>query len=207
MWHTDETTVTFSDWFLQCFFFFVNELKWLFFLLYSCSVYKVVRRTVSSAPFYLTWWTVRQTTTIVIISVLCLILLYDHLHPVISPGCNWTQMWSLFDAEFWHRFERLCRFLFRQPCQSLIWIHVLGQLWCEVRSLAKEKWERWREGAVLLTSQHTDTVIWSNNLSSCDRFMCDMLYILRAFVYVWSEGECVLSENWYQVEKQNNIRK
>ncbi len=134
--------------------------------------------------------------SIVITVFLCLILPFDHLHPFISPGNNWTQMWSLLVPQFWYGFETLCRFLFLQTCHSVIFSvdSRPGGLWCEVRLLAKERErERERETGVFssclrspltVSPSHLSmlTAIWSYYLSCRDRFMCDGLYAHWGFL-------------------------
>lgn len=93
-----------------------------------------------------------QTITIVIVIFLCLIQPCDHLHASLSPGNNWTQMWSLLVPEFWHRFWNIAQVSFPfslVTTWSPVLIHILGRLWCEVRLLATE---RKREGYSPLVS-------------------------------------------------------
>lgn len=118
---------------------------------------------------------------IVIVIFLCLILPYDHLHPLISPGNNWIQMWSLLVPEFWHRFETLCRFLFLHPCHdvissvdscpggTLMWGQTLGQRERERGILLLSQISA---HSVLLTSQHADSHL-------------ELLLVMLWQIYVW----------------------
>lgn len=127
---------------------------------------------------------------IVIVIFLCLILPYDQLRPLISPGNNWMQMRSLPVPEFWHRFETLCRFLFLQPChnvissvdscpgKTLMWGQALGQRERErERDSGGGVFSSCLRSPLTVSSSHLSmlTTIWSYYLSCCDRFMCDVL--------------------------------
>lgn len=104
-------------------------------------------------------------------------------HPLLSPGNNWTQMWSLLVSDdFWHGFETLCRFLLLQPWQSmlssvdschgktLMWGQALGQRERGVFSSCLRS-------LLTVSSSHLSmlTAIWSYYLSRCDRFIYDVL--------------------------------
>lgn len=140
----------------------------------------------------------RETSLLVNVISLSLMLPYDHLHPLISPENNWTQMWSLPVPEFWQRFETLCRFPFLQPCQdvissvdscpgrTLMWGQALGQ-----REREREEYSPLAlRSPLTVSSSHLSmlTAIWSYYLSCRDRFMCDVL-CTHWGCFVWSGGE------------------
>lgn len=130
-------------------------------------------------------------------------------HPVLPPGNNWIQMWSLLVPGVWHWFETLCRFLLLQSWQSvlssvdscpgktLMWGRALGQ---------REK-ERYSPLVSDLSSQCPPHIsaCWQPFGARTCHAVTDLYVMCSAHTerFVWTAGKCVQSQNWHWVDKQD----